>query len=61
MIDYCTSIRQLLIGRITGLVPFGAQAGYRLNPAGNSVCGKADTKLPRRISGSFRWARDISQ
>ena len=33
---------------------------YRLNPAENSICGKADTKSPRKVLRSSPWARHSS-
>src|ERR1700722_20975453 len=33
------------------------QTGYRLSPAGNSICGNAATKSPRKALKSPPWAR----
>jgi hypothetical protein len=30
---------------------------YRLNPRGNSACGKLATKSPRKVLRSSHWAR----
>ena len=32
---------------------------YRFNPAGNSICGKAATKSPRKVLKSPPWARHL--
>src|ERR1700674_834687 len=52
----CLRGRQLLWSRISGQVP-SELTSYRFNPAGNSICGKAATKSPRKVLKSSPWAR----
>jgi len=43
------------VPRLTGQVPTHCRTGYRLNPAGKSVCGKATTKSQRKVLKSPTW------
>jgi len=41
--------------------PPGPESCYRLNPAGNSTCGKHATKLQRKVLRSSPWAHHSSR